>query len=334
VQVVFLVYLVLWSFVVAGALINACGLAAHALVPGLSVEAWGAVHSLAAAALVLLGGYARFEKLVGLFVGVMFVTLVGTALVVESPVRTAVGVIASAGIPDGSGRYLLGVIGGVGGSVTLLSYGYWIREKGWEGEAGVRTVRLDLAVAYVLTGAFGLAVMVLAANVLHAGNVEIGGASGVLRMASMLDDVIGPAGHWIFLVGVWGAMTTSMLGVWQGVPYLFDDFVGLMRRRRTGEARRPASTRSAGYRGFLLWLALPPMTTLVLGRPVQLIVVYAVTSALFMPFLAATLLYMNSRTDWVGPRARSGAFINGALILCLVLFGYLAWQDIVNAIRT
>ena len=36
----------------------------------------------------------------------------------------------------------------VGGSVTLLSYGYWIRERGWEGPERLRTVRIDLAVAY------------------------------------------------------------------------------------------------------------------------------------------------------------------------------------------
>ena len=41
----------------------------------------------------------------------------------------------------------------------------------------------------------------------------------------VLGAVAGPIGKWTFLVGFWGAVATSMLGVWQGVPYLFADFV-------------------------------------------------------------------------------------------------------------
>ena len=62
----FMVYLVLWTFVVAGALIAACGLAAHAVVPGVSVAVWGVLHSLVALVLVFLGRYALFEGLMKL----------------------------------------------------------------------------------------------------------------------------------------------------------------------------------------------------------------------------------------------------------------------------
>ena len=48
-------------------------------------------------------------------------------------------------------------------------------------------------------------------------------------MAAMLEPTLGAAGRWTFLVGFWGAVATSMLGVWQGVPYLFADFYGRMR---------------------------------------------------------------------------------------------------------
>ncbi len=54
VQYYFLIYLVLWSFVVGGALISACGLAAHEIAPGLSVKTWGIIHSLGAMGIVLV----------------------------------------------------------------------------------------------------------------------------------------------------------------------------------------------------------------------------------------------------------------------------------------
>ncbi|MFL3656998.1 MAG: Nramp family divalent metal transporter, partial [Opitutales bacterium] len=59
----FLVYLCFWGFLVAAALISACGVAAHALFPVLPVPAWGALHTLAGAALVWTGGYKTFESI-------------------------------------------------------------------------------------------------------------------------------------------------------------------------------------------------------------------------------------------------------------------------------
>lgn len=323
VQYGFLAYLVVWSFVVGGALISACGLAAHALVPGISLEAWGVIHSLVGAVLVLIGGYGAFETLIKVFIATMFVALVGSAVVAGPPLESLSLTFSRAAVPRDGVVYILGVVGGVGGSVTLLSYGYWIREKGWEGARRLRTVRIDLVVAYVLTGIFGLAVMVLAARVLYEQGVTIQGNDGVVRMGAMLGDVAGRAGYWIFLIGFWGAVSTSLLGVWQGVPYLFCDFVGLMRGLSARQQRRLVDTRSVWYRGFLLWLCLAPLSLLFFKRPVQLIVIYSVMGALFMPFLAGTLLFMNSREDWVGERMRNRAWAVLSLLLCLVLFGTL-----------
>ncbi|MFQ5640440.1 MAG: Nramp family divalent metal transporter [bacterium] len=330
VQVYFLVYLTLWSFVVAGALISACGLAAHAIAPGLSVAVWGVIHSICAAAIVLIGGYRHFESLMKIFIGLMFVTILGCALAVSPPTTTISATITRAAVPAGSAKFILGVIGGVGGSLTLLAYGYWIRERQWHGPGYKNTVRIDLSLSYILTGIFGVAIMVLAAKILHEHGLTVEGSSGVIRMASLLSSILGPVGHWAFLLGFWGAVTTSMIGVWQGVPYLFCDFVGLIKRLPADERQAIVNTRSVWYRGYLFWLAAPPMLVLLLGRPVWMIVIYSVIGALFMPFLAGTLLYMNSRRDWVGQELRNGWFTIGALVLSLLLFGYLCIDELWN----
>ncbi len=57
----FFVYLVLWSFIVAGGLMSACGVAANALWPVFSIKTWAIVHSLVALALVAIGRYTVFE---------------------------------------------------------------------------------------------------------------------------------------------------------------------------------------------------------------------------------------------------------------------------------
>ena len=328
VQWVFAVYLVIWSFIVGAALISACGLAAHALVPGISREVWGLIHSLVGAALVLIGGYAPFERLIKWFIGLMFVSLVGCALLFASPAETLALSVSRAGLPEGGTLAVLAVIGGVGGTVTLLSYGYWIREKGWEGRSWLAAVRLDLSVAYGLTAIFGVAVVVLAAGTLHAGSIVVEGNQGVLRMAGMLDGVLGSRGRWVFLAGFWGAVATSLLGVWQGVPYLFCDFVGLLRGLSAEGRRRLVDTRSVWYRGFLVWLAVPTLILVFTNqRPVALIVAYSVLGALFMPFLAATLLFMNSRRRWVG-ELRTGWLGNALLLMGLALFLFLGVRQV------
>jgi hypothetical protein len=37
----------------------------------------------------------------------------------------------------------------------------------------------------------------------------------------------------VFLLGFWGAVFSSVLGVWQSAPYLFADFVALRHRAQT-----------------------------------------------------------------------------------------------------
>jgi Mn2+/Fe2+ NRAMP family transporter len=327
-QFLFLLYLIPWSFVVGGALISACGLAAHAVAPVLSVQVWGVIHSLAAAVTVLLGSYRRFEGVMKVFIGVMFIGLVGCALTAVSPARMIARGVTEAAVPPGGVGFLLGVMGGVGGSVTLLSYGYWMREKGWEGPGRRRLIRVDLGVAYALTGLFGLAVVVLAAEVLHARDIVVQGNSSVLVMGDMMESALGAAGAWAFRLGFWAAVATSILGVWQGIPYLFCDFVALLKKLPPDRMRALVSTRSIWYRGYLAFLCLPPLALLHFERPVAVILVYAAVGSLFMPFLAGTLLYMNSRTDWVGREMASGWITNGLLVLVIVLFGYLGWVQI------
>jgi Mn2+/Fe2+ NRAMP family transporter len=321
----FAVYLVLWTIVVAGALIAACGLAAHAIAPQMSVAGWGIVHSLVALALVYIGQYALFERLMKGFVALMFTTVVACAILVQPDVSAVAHGLLVPSVPLGSGPFLLGVMGGVGGSVTLLSYSYWIRERGWTTPDDHRAARLDLGAAYLLTGIFGVAVIITAAG------VEVDAVTSnqmALAIATQIGSVVGPAGKWIFLIGFWGAVSTSMLGVWQGVPYIFTDLVRVM-RGPGGSRQAVVHTASPYYRGYLLFTALVPMTLLVVDRPVWVIIAYSVAGAFFMPFLAGTLLYLNNRRPWVAA-LRNGWLINGLLITALLIFGYLCVNEIMT----
>ncbi len=217
-------------------------------------------------------------------------------------------------VPDGSIWFLLGVVGGV----TLLSYGYWIAERGWKQPANLGMVRLDLLAAYSMTALFAVAVMLVSAGV-EADVMQ--GADMVLSVANHLGDVVGEAGKWFFLVGFWAAVFSSMLGVWQGVPYLFCDFV----RQSESSASMVCEARGMRdpvYRTYLIGMSLLPMVLLALGKPVWLVVAYAVVGAMFMPLLATLLLYMNNRSGWMRDYTNSWRS-NAVLLLALGLFATL-----------
>jgi len=143
-----------------------------------------------------------------------------------------------------------------------------------------------------------------------------------LGMANQLETVVGPFGKWCFLAGFWGAVFSSMLGVWQGVPYLFEDFVRQYTRRPDIPVK--VDTRSGLYRGYLLYIALPPMLLLLAGEPFWLIIGYAVAGAFFMPLLAGLLLYMNNHRAWIG-EMRNGALTNLVLLTSVLVFGLLLY---------
>ncbi len=324
-SVYFFVYLLLWSFMVAGALISATGLAVHALLPAVSVEAGGAVQSVLAALLVLFGRYRLLEVMMKFFIALMFVVVLYCAVALQPDWGGIIGAVAVPRLPEGSVFFLVSVIGGVGGSVTLLSYGYWMRERGWIGSGHLRQVRTDLLVAYALTGLFGIAIMIIAAGVSPA---ILSGSRMVLAVAEQMAVTVGDVGKWCFLIGFWGAVFSSMLGVWQGVPYLFADFVHEW-RKNTGE--KVIDTRSAAYRAYLAFLALPPMILLWFGKPVWVVLIYSVAGAAFMPLLAGLLLYMNGVRNWLGPLRNRGP-ANLALLAALALFVVLLLQKLIELI--
>ena len=324
VSIYFMVYLFLWGFIVAGALIAACGLAAHAIFPFFSVEVWGILHSLMALLLVYVGRYQLVEILMKFFIGLMFVVVCASAILIHPDWGEILKSLALPRLPSGSIAFILGVVGGVGGTVTMLSYGYWIREKKWIGKSFYKRARTDLIVAYFLTGLFGMAIIIVAAGVKPE---VITGSKMVIGLAEQMGTVAGSIGRWIFLIGFWGAVFSSMLGVWQGVPYLFSDFVRVYKNKSITISETKIDGRSRNYLFFLFYLAILPLVLLFFGKPVWVVVIYSIIGAFFMPFLAVLLLIMNNKIKWVKD-FKNNRFVHILLLAGLVLFIVLCIKEI------
>jgi len=330
IQWVFLLYFVLWSFFVGGALVTACGVAASAILPlgdpVVSKNTWSVVHSLAGLALVRVGGFVFFERLMEAFIAVKFIAVLITAAVLVQDWQAVLTGLAVPRIPVGTMPWMLGVLGGVGGTVTLLSYGYWIGEKGRSGAEGVRICRIDLGVCYALTALFGVSMIIIGSRIeLEGSGIRLAG-----QLADQLALVLGPWGRWIFLLGFWGAVFSSLLGVWQSAPYLMADFLRLRANERAGAPADGLAIdlkRTPAYRAFMVALAIVPLANLWLTvERIQL--AYAVMGAMFMPLLAVTLLILNNQARWVGDRFRNTWWINAVLVVTVLLFAYVGYLQL------
>ena len=122
----------------------------------------------------------------------------------------AVGYVATFQVSHGSFIYVLSIAGGVGGTITLAAYGYWLREKEWYTPKWMQVMRMDNAVAYAVTGIFVLVTLALGAELLYSANVAVSdNDQGLVDMADVLEDRYGTFMSKLFIVGFFSAAFSS-----------------------------------------------------------------------------------------------------------------------------
>ncbi|ATL30152.1 Nramp family divalent metal transporter [Streptomyces formicae] len=337
----FVVYVVIWGYVYGAAAMSSSGLPLQALFPDvMELKWWSILTGIVGLVFVWFNKYAVFEKVMTVLVGVMFVVTVYLAIRVTPHLGDAFAGLLPV-LPDEKDSILntLGLIGGVGGTITLAAYGYWVNAKGWTNTGWMKVMRLDNRVAYITTGIFVVAMLFVGAELLHSANVAIAsGDKGLVQLSDILEKEYGSATAKLFLIGFLATSFTSLIGVWHGVSLMFADFVERYRRDRVGaEGAKPTGEavasgtheKSVPFRAYLLWLTFPPMILLFQGQPFRLIILYGVLGAAFMPFLSLTLVWLlnSSRTprEW-----RNGWLSNGMLAIAGLLFLVLCVKQITD----
>ncbi len=335
--VYFAIYVVVWGFIYGATAMSSSALPIVALFPdGPGLKFWAIATGLIGLVFVWFNRYAVFEKVMTVLIGIMFVVVVYVAIRVVPDVGASFAGLLPV-LPDGSLLYTLGLIGGVGGTITMAAYGYWVNAKGWSNSSWMKVMRLDNRVAYITTGLFVVAMLIVGAELLHASQIALtSGDRGLIDLGKVLEDRFGAGTAKLFLVGFFATSFSSLIGVWHGVSLMFADFVERFRAPAAGAAKTEEHEgadvaerrqRSLPFRAYLLWLTFPPMTLLWLDQPFGLVIAYGVLGAFFMPFLALTLLWLlnSSRTprEW-----RNGWVSNGMLALSGLLFIVLCVQQV------
>jgi Mn2+/Fe2+ NRAMP family transporter len=131
--------------------------------------------------MVWFGHYTLFEKITAVLVGLMFVTVVGLAVIAAPNVLRP-----GAHRPQGRDAVHAGARRrrrrhDHAGSLRLR-----LREKGWYTPKWMRVMRIDNTMAYVITGIFVVSMLIVGAEVVRAAGVSLSaGDEGLL--ASIID---------------------------------------------------------------------------------------------------------------------------------------------------
>ena len=310
-------------------MMSSCGIALYAIFPIFENPETGKnffaiLSSLVGLLLVIKGGYSLFEKLMRFFVSVMFITVVITAVLIWPGTGEILKGILVPNITSLKGESLtwtIALIGGVGGTLSVLSYGYWLREEDKAELNNLSMCRIDLGIGWAMTAVFGICMVIVGSTVTISGS----GAALLINLSETLKDSIGEVGSWIFLIGATGTVFSSLLGVWQSVPYLFANSYSLASLNKKKNYNQDVDSSSKLYIYFLYAITFIPMIGLFFTYQ-EIQKIYTITGALFFPFLAFALLVMNGRSDWVGKKSKNKAITNLLLFGTLVFFSFVALQ--------
>jgi len=259
------------------------------------------------AVLLVIGRYRLVENLSTLFVALFtLATLVAVGLLQQTGFAVTAGQLASGftfGLPNRlvTAFAAFGIIG-VGAS-ELIYYPYWCLEKGYALNVGpddgtaewrenargwLKIMRVDAWVSFVLYTTTTLAFYLLGAAILHAKQVQVENARMIETLSLMYREVFGEWSLWMFLVGAFAVLYSTIFGATASNARLAVDALGLwgVKRYRDGAER----LRWLKYACVALPVAFTTVFILV-GAPVSLVFIGAVGQGLMLPFLSGAAIY-------------------------------------------
>jgi Mn2+/Fe2+ NRAMP family transporter len=193
------------------------------------------------------------------------------------------------------------------GAAELIFYPYWLLEKGyarfvgpkdgsreWSERANgwMRVMRVDAWLSMFIYTVGTICFYLLGAAVLHATGQEVAGDQMVPALSSMYVEAFGPAGGYVFLVGAFVVLFSTVFVSTASNARLFADGAVLFGVVRAPSPERRARLVRAASVGIPVFLVI---VYLIVGAPVYLVMVGALAQALMLPFLAFGALYLRYR---------------------------------------
>ena len=263
-------------------------------------------------ALLMVGRYSFFEKILAFFVFLMALTFVASVFVTWPDAATMSRAIRPPALSGGVSLLMLAAfVGTTMAAPTFVTRPLLVREKGW-GVGDLATERRDSAVSAILMFVVSGSVMAVAAGVLFA---QGRGLEKILDIATTLEPVAGRFAVSFFMVGVLAAGLSSVFPIMMVAPLLIGDW-------KDGRME----TNTLLFRGICLVAALWGLVVPLLGsNPVTVTVAVQVSNVFVLPIAVAAILFLVNRRAVMGEH-RAGWLMNVLLSAALVFSLAVAWS--------
>lgn len=186
---------------------------------------WSIGVVVASVILMRRNAYSSVEKMMKVLLALLTFCFIGLAVYSgPNPLEILSGTVGF-GFPAETGAYgafLVGIalVGSVAGSLTNLIYPYFLVDRGWVRPEHKRIQRNDLLFSFAAAIVIDLAVWVVGAEILRPHGIQV---SDIGDIAQALVLYMGHLGAWIFYLGVFGVLYSSVIGTANGYAKIIVD---------------------------------------------------------------------------------------------------------------
>jgi Mn2+/Fe2+ NRAMP family transporter len=294
---------------------------------------WAVAWTAVALVISFRPTYRALDLVFKLLLGLLSVSFIGGALWVGPDFGGILRGTLAFALPAQKGPFdslllAVGMIGAVGGSLMNLAYPTFIEQKGWRGPAYRRVQMYDFFVAVVVMIVLDLAVWSLGAELVPRTGRHITDLDG---LTGLLADVLGRGGRVLFLLGVFAAVFTSLVGHAVGLGAI--GTFGYLRWRAGAGTRLPSASdqqRHPVYRFLVLWVLISPLVWTAPGMPdfVTLTLLGNSLQVALIPLLAGGLWWITASRRYIGPEHRNRPWENAVMALVFVLAAWGAFGSV------
>ncbi len=289
--------IIVLSIIILSALMGLLGILAEVLevwsatliTNGIPMLVWAIIIAGGIYALLWIGNYSFFEKVLAILVSVMGVAFIATMFInFPSWAELKSGIVPT--IPEaakGSDNNPLVIISGmVGTTVSVFVFiirSQIVKETGWK-MVDNHIQKRDAMVSVSMMFLISAAVMVTAATTLHAQGLKM---NNVAEMVPLLEPIAGKAALSVFVIGILAAGVSSHLPNMLVIPWLIIDYRNDKR-----------DTKTKPHRLILGVLTAISVLGTALGfKPVFVLMLSQACIAIVLPITIASIFYLTCKKE-------------------------------------
>ena len=308
------------------------GLSAHAVyegirlfIPSFHEENYWAVLGIASLimiimyALLLVGKYSFFEKVLVFFVSILALSFfVSMFIVLPSPKEVASGLLPSIPKVEGGRLLVAALVGTTMAAPTFVVRPLLMKGKGWTKSDHQKQSRDSLIAAILMFLISGSIMATSTTTLFHQGQ----SIEKVLDMIYILEPFAGRFAVALFLVGTLSAGLSSVFPILMVAPLLVADY-------RKGEL----DTGSTVFKVLAAIACLIGLTVPILGaNPIAAQVATQISQVFVLPLVIVAILFLVNRRGLMG-EYKAGILLNLGMITALVFSFFISYTAVLAIIE-